>query len=402
MRYRLDFEQITEGLAKRLKRDLIDYEPNLPGFVRGTMDDQLDLYLVVSPDDYEQLAHEILFHVVNRGRAAVFVTPRGYVKNILSTQALFSSGNLLYAVPIHQLAEGRPSVLQGIENMTAVRGMEAEILQEQVDNDQHHIIDRVNSNPRYILTELNHMKLLRENKEIPRNEGTRLEKISESALSHLFPTYAGRGGEDDLFEELPDNLFWIHSLAQDPDIDEYETVLGVVDTKSGESANFASEDSDKHLEYMKRGRDAGVDPDKIAHIFVVLGITGDNEIDFFDRMKENYRDDEYMVVLTAEGFMTLMAAYLSCTVSRSVKLKTNTFQKAIYPLFNDDHFNDNDLDQYIRPLSQTVDKEEYQMKYQKRNKLLVISREVVIKHLKDVAEGDSGIEFKMERYFNQE
>jgi hypothetical protein len=239
------------------------------------------------------------------------------------------------------------------------------------------------------------MRLLRLAGELPQSSGTRLEKVAESVFSHLFVTNRGSGGEDDRGSNLPDSLFLISKNA----IPEgYESVLGIVDTKSGKDASFGSEPVEgKHDEYLNRARRESVGADLRAHIFVVLGFDGQKEFDFFDEMASNYKEGEYMIIFTDEALSMIMSAYLSHTLSNELKLVHGNFNAVIYPFFSPEQFRDADLGEIIREVGQKP--EEYRRRYQERNNLIIVTSEVVRKRIRDCCESPGDAEGLLNSYF---
>jgi hypothetical protein len=393
--YSLQLEKILEVFAESIDRSLASFdESHLPRYISGELDDSTNLYLIVSPAEYEATVNKICMETLQEESPALLITPEKSIKDLLEIQALFSSGNLIYSVPLTEVSNSEE--IQGsLERMDAIQEMEQQILREQ--GGEHSVVYRVNSNPRYILTELNHMRLLRLAKELPQHSGTRLEKVAESAFSHLFVTYPESGGEDDRGSNLPDILFYVSESVLP---DGYEPILGVVDAKSGKDAKFGSEPVEgKHTEYLKRARRQSVSPDQIAHTFVVLDFDGQQEIDFYDEMSEKYTENEYMIVVTAEALSLIMAAYLSHTVSNELELVKGNFQSMIYPFFHQDSFIEAGLSEITRSVGQNPD--EYKRRYQERPGLMIITQEVVEERIQEFVESPNDVQRILESYFHQ-
>ena len=391
--YGIQFRNILEAVAEDIG-DSLQYfdDSNLPRHVTGGLENGCNLFLVVSPADYEKAINEICVESLSEGIPAILITPENSIKDLLEIKSLFSAGNMIYTVPFTMLSESE-EIASSLSTIKDIQELERKILEEQ--KGEHPVIYRVNSNPRYILTELNHMRMLRLAKELPRHSGDRLEKVGESAFSHLFVTYPETGGEDNRGSNLPDILFYISNTALP---DGYEPILGIVDTKSGKDASFGSEPIEgKHTEYLRRGRRESVSAETLAHVFVILDFDGQQEIDFYDEMEQHYEEDECMVIVTAEALSLMLAAYLAHTVSNELKLVHGNFQTVIYPFFNHESFMNAGLSNITRNVGR--DQSGYDTNYQERNGLLIITEEVVKRRIENCVESPNEVENILERYF---
>lgn len=389
----VDFESLLQGIVEHLQFDLDHIQlENLPKFAEVMTEEDFRIFLILSPHDYRATINEILVQTLIEDSPALIITPDDSIEDILEIQALFATGNLVYTVQFTSL-KNEEEILQSLETIQDIREFEEEFVHSL--EDVHPVVNRVNSNPRYILTELNHMRLLRISGELPNYSGTRLEKIAESVLSHIFVTLPDRGGEDDRGGNYPDYLFYI-SDRQIPN--QNDSILGIVDTKSGADAALSSEAIEgKHLEYLERGRRQAIDSDLIAHCFVILDFEGHQEISFYDDMEEYYKNNEYLIIFTADALATMMSAYLAYTVSNELSLREGDFQTAVYPLFHKELFADLELYQNVREVDQ--DREAYTEKYLSRPGLLVVTRDVVLDRLRSEVENPGEIERKLESYF---
>ncbi|RDZ89102.1 hypothetical protein DEQ92_23060, partial [Haloferax sp. Atlit-6N] len=120
--------------------------------------------------------------------------------------------------------------------------------------------------------------------------------------------------------------------APDPD-NKYSTVGGIVDTKSGDEANFGDEETEgKHTEYLSRAR-RHLDTEYLSHIFVVNEIDGQQEIAFFDKMADSYNSNENMVVWYVDALAMLLEVALTVNLRNELQLVGGDFQKLFYPFF---------------------------------------------------------------------
>ena len=395
MYYDLSFENIVREVGDIVEREIVTYDDSsLPRYVKAETASEINIYLVVNPSEFENTINEVCVDTLAEEFPALLIAPDKNIKEMLEQKALFSSSNIIYSTPFSLLTEAQ-EVKDSLAAIEDIRGVERKFLDDL--EDEEGIVRRVNSNPRYILTELNHMRLLRLAKELPRSSGTRLEKVAESAFGHLFATQIERGGEDDRGDNVPDSVFYIsgENLPEG-----YDSVLGVADAKSGGDAGFGDEPADgKHDEYVKEARAQSVAGDKIAHTFVVLDFDGHQDIDFYDRMNEVYNEDEYLVIFTAEALAMVLSAYLSHTVSNELSLVRGSFQSVVYSLFDRDRFNSDELG--LGDITRGVgrNQEDYDENYKQRPGLMIVTPEVVKKLFEQYAESSKEIENIFENYY---
>jgi hypothetical protein len=390
----IEFERLLEKVSEHLGYEIesIDTDPQ-PRYIIGHTRHDFEIYLIISPSDYEKTVNEICMKTLIEDRPALLITPEDTIDTLLEIQSLFAAGNLIYTTPFTMLAE-REEIRHSMVTIDQIQDVEQQVLRENIE-EQHPVVYRVNSNPRYILTELNQMRLLRLAGELPQSSGTRLEKIGESTFSHLFAAHPEAGGEDDRGSNLPDSVFYISDQTLPSS---YDSVLGIVDTKSGDDAGFGSEPIEgKHDEYLERGRRQAVPADLHAHIFVILGFDGQQELSFYDGMKDYYQDNEYMVIFTAEALALVMSAYLSHTVANELTLIDGNFRTAIYPFFHRNKFREAGLASITRDVGRKQEK--YDQKYMQREGLLIVFRDVVKQRLQDCMESPGEIENLLSTYY---
>lgn len=393
--YDLSFENIVREVGDIVEREIVAYDDSsLPRYVKAETASDINIYLVVNPSEFDNTINEVCVDTLAEESPALLIASDKNIKEMLEQKALFSSSNMIYSTPFSLLAESQ-EVKDSLAAIEDIRGVERKFLDDL--EDEEGIVNRVNSNPRYILTELNHMRLLRLAKELPRSSGTRLEKVAESAFGHLFVTQIERGGEDDRGDNVPDSVFYIsgENLPEG-----YDSILGVADAKSGGEAGFGDEPVDgKHDEYVKEARAQSVAGDKIAHTFVVLDFDGHQDIDFYDRMDEVYNENEYLVIFTAEALAMVLSAYLSHTVSNELSLVRGSFQSVVYSMFDPDRFNSDELG--LGDITRGVgrDQEDYDEKYKQRPGMMIVTPEVVKKLFKQYAESSKEIENIFENYY---
>jgi len=401
IRYVPSFDRLLRNIATELDIEVTSIDDNhLPRYVVGETSRDFVLYMVYAPRHYEDTIKDIYEDAIERGQPSILITPRNTISEIVELQFLFSVGHLVQAVPFQKIGESE-LLADYLDTAEQIEQLDENVMAERFGDDVDELRKRVKANPKYILSILSNIRMLRENGEIGPGSGELLENTAEAVFMHLFPTQPERGGEADSGENLPDNVFYIWEEGS-YDLIDFEPILGLVDTKSGKDANFAKEPvSGKHDGYVKSARKLSFKHGSVAHIFLVLDIDGQQEIKFNDRMRSDYEENMYMVVLTLDALITVFAAYLSSVVSNELKLNAASFSKAIYPLLHRDTFNSEEF-QHLRRIFREVGQtpEEYQMKLVERPDLLVINNDVVIEHLSTLIEGSAEVEDILSRYFH--
>ncbi|WP_254810778.1 hypothetical protein [Natronosalvus amylolyticus] len=400
LRYAPDLNQVLATVADDLNLTLTSFDgQSLPRFAQAETAHGTLLYLIYAPRNYCDTVKQIYEDAIERGQPALLITPQDEITDIVELQFLFSVGHLVQAVPFSKL--DNPALLkQTLRTAEEVENLGQDIIEQRFGASQDTLRERANTNPRYILSVLSNIRMLRENGEIKPGSGDLLEQTAEAVFMHLFPTQPDRGGEADSGQNLPDNVFYLWEQGSYKHTD-YEPVLGVVDTKSGKTANFAKEKaSGKHDNYLDLARKHSFQHGSVAHIFVVLDINGRQEIKYFDRIKEEYAENMYMVVLTLDALTTIFAAYLSSVISNELKLGSTSFTRAIYPFFHRDTFNadqNTDLRRQFRIVGRS--QEGYQINLLERPDLLVINQDTVITHFRNIIDRDAEIKEILGRYF---
>jgi len=400
IRYLPSFHRVLQDIAGKLKTDLITTDDsNLPRYVIGETSRDLLVYLVYSPRHYEDTVKDIYEDAIERGNPSILITPKDTISDIVELQFLFSTGHLVQAVPLKKIDESG-LLSDYADTALQVEQLDENVMRRRFGEDVKELRKQVKANPKYILSILSNIRMLRENGEIGRGSGELLENTAEAVFMHLFPTQPERGGEADSGANLPDNVFYLWEEGSYGHID-YEPILGLVDTKSGQEANFGQEKvRGKHDDYVEGARKISFKHGSVGHIFLVLDIDGQQEIKFYDRMQDDYEENMYMIVLTLDALITIFSAYLSSVVSNELKLNAASFNRAIYPLFHRDTYNSEPFEHLRRVFREVGQQpEEYRMKLLERPGLMVINRDVVIEHFNTLIEGPTELEEILNRYF---
>lgn len=394
------FTQLLDAIAEDLGIEIATVDgSNLPRYLVAETSRDVLIYLVYAPRHYRDTVKDIYEDAIENGKPSLLITPRTTISDIVELQFLFSVGHLVQAVPFQKIHESE--ILSNyIDTAEKIESLDEDVMLKRFGADVDELRERVNRNPKYILSILSNIRMLRENGEIGPGSGKLLENTAEAVFMHLFPTQPERGGETDSGENLPDNVFYLWEEGS-YDQTEYEPILGIVDTKSGADANFSQEKvRGKHDNYLNAARKLSFRHGSIAHIFVVFDIDGQQEIKYFDRMKSEYDGNMYMLVLTLDALHTIFGAYLSSVVSNELKLHATSFTRAIYPLFHRDTFNSQEYKKPRRVFRDVGQKPEaYKQDILERPDLMVINNDVVMKHFERLLDDTGELEEILNRYF---
>jgi len=399
----LQWNSVMQRVASAIGRDLEHIEPqSLPSSVHGVTKDGLRISIIGGRNPKKE-ATSVYIHALRENQPTLLLVPDEEVDSYLEMQSLFTTGSLVYTAPLSMLGSDSEYLEGPVETMEQIQALERDIARN-LDEESHKVVERIHSNPRYMLTELNHMRLLRANKELPQSSGTRLEEVGHAALSTLTPTYPDAGGEDDRGDELPDLVFKITDIAPDPD-DKYTSVGGIVDAKSGDEADFGSEETEgKHTEYLSRAR-RHLDVEYISHVFIVNEIDGKKDIEFFDKMDEYYKPNENLVIWYVDALAMLLEMALTANLRNELQLIGGDFQKVFYPFFVTEAFKQTSVSGITRAVGQQVEdglgkvQKDYNEKYSQRPRLHVITTDVVKERIRTFAASQGEVENDLAEYF---
>ncbi|QRV17442.1 hypothetical protein JMJ58_21030 (plasmid) [Haloterrigena salifodinae] len=270
--------------------------------------------------------------------------------------------------------------------------------------DETDLYQDLNQNPRQIIGELDYTRVFRET-EYSGLIGERLEKVCEAGFASMdFILDFEFGGKDQPHKNIGDIAFLIPPREG---FKHGDHILGVVDTKSSSETDLKKERiKNKHIEYLRQAREFRHDA-HIAHIFVVFSMKGlaANEIDWYDAIEREYRDplDATMVVLYADALAQMIDAHVSVGQRNELNLAVGDITDTIRPFFNYRAFRDS-LDSEIRTMTRVADEDpsegeqSYQEEYLQRERVLVVTRDMVDQRLRNVVENYDEIEHRLSRY----
>jgi len=343
----------------------------------------LFLFLPTKLEDNQLL---LVFHeILHGGRHVLCVAKDVVLSNALSLLSLISSGSMIYITPISQINE--EDITKWLEKTVKIRNFENNILDRIDDEKLRNLIISVNTNPKYALTLLMHLKTL---KKIEKKyfDWELLENLVSTVFRQLYSSDVSFGGGRDRGKRLPDNVFLVRDREGKP------IVLGLVDCKSSERADFDKELTEKHVSYLERANKIDfLRPVDKALIFVTFDVKGNSVIRFYNRLENELKEREYIVILPVDTLNLILELYLNVIIRGELKLKDveDTLENTLARLFTLE---------YLRELKQ---------KYKETNeeilayeKIFRINQGDVIKELEKKASSVSSVETILKMYKERE
>lgn len=394
-KYRLDTEVIFNEIC-----DTIDVEPTavtespLPGYVLAETNLDLRVALVCDTTYYDSTLDDLFSDSVKNQRINVVFTPMELEGDTWDRAVNYPLGSLAPPFPLKMLAKPEP-VLDIIQSAMYTQQRSNDALSMQgMDGD---LFELLNQNPRLIQSELAFTRMFRETS-YSRRVGDRLEKVTKAALMTmdmpLLPTFGGRLGENETD---------IASRISEPSRLRGKPILALLDTKSNSEAKIGEEGiAKKHANYLRQANAPTFDNYHIAHVFVVYAMEGltANEIQWYDAIQremedeDGYSGDTTMVVLFAGALTQMVDAHLSLAQRNQINLSVEDLGDSFQPFFNYRLFKEH-VPLEVREMTRKDDAipnedeedgppkdvAEYISEYRSREQLLVVTPEMVHRHL---------------------
>lgn len=264
----------------------------------------------------------------------------------------------------------------------------------------------MSDNPLHVAAQLHYLRVLRENGELDNFDGTGLfERVCKAAFAMMFTVYRGEGGQQSLFEDVPDKVYKIdgnEDRGRDP-------IIGVTDAKSADKAEFSSEGiEDKHSPYLERvyqHADGIYSGFRVAHTFVVFDITGHQEIDFYREMRDKVYEkkslETTMVVWKADALAYAYGLYLMADVANEITLSIKSFTEALWPFFDSPRFKEPDMADLRKMDRRAWKQEEYDPKYAQCEDLIVVTLDMVQTRFEELIQDEQQVdtEYILKPYF---
>lgn len=402
-RYQLRLEPVLTDIC-----EILGYVPKqigtkpLPNYGYATLEDDIRVALICDMSSYEGSLDELFVDALKNQKVNTVLTPEKLEGRTREIVAKYPVGNLAPVIPLSMLS--KPDPVRNMIESAKLSQKRSEFMLKASGLAETDLYRNLNQNPRQIIGELDYTRVFRET-EYSGLIGERLEKVCKAGFASIdFTLDFEFGGKDQPHKNIGDIAFIVSPKEE---LKHGDRILGIVDTKSGSDTNLKKERiKNKHIEYLRQAREFRHDA-HIAHIFVVFSMKGlaANEIDWYDAIEREYRGplDATMVVLYADALAQMIDAHVSVAQRNELNLAVGNITDAIRPFFNYRSFRDS-LDSEIRTMTRVDDEDssegerKYRDEYFQRERLLVVTRDMVDQRLQNVVENYDEIVHRLSRY----
>lgn len=319
IRDRKFFDVSYEGIVKKYL-DALDTEEisieKVEDHVKGSfVIDGLTMDFLFIPVEMRELdLLSVLYStlsVLGTSRVLIIVNDRNFEK-ILNMSVPLVLGSIALVVPLSHF--NTEEIKKWIYTYSEILKMEEAIMEKVRSEELSKLIVSVNTNPKYALTLLAHLKMLKAMKAKEFN-WKMLENVVASVIRYMYASDISLGGHRDLGKDLPDSIFYVIK-GGNPEI------LGLIDCKSSQIADISRELTEKHLNYLERARKVGfLKRIKKVLVFVVFDVKGNSAIKFYERMERHLEDSEYILILPVETLMLIVEIYLNWAIKSELQLR---------------------------------------------------------------------------------
>lgn len=393
-RYRLLGDTVLKDVCSEIGVNPIKLSNQYPEYVIADTDDAVRVALVCDGANYENILDDLFVDAIKSHRVNALLIPDAFDGDAYEVAKKYPLGPVAPTFPLSMLTnsgaitntiEGSKMSLERSEDALSEGGWE--------DTDLHQNLEQ---NPRLIESELYYCRIFRETQYSGRL-GNRLEEVCKAAFASMdFSLDPQFGGTSDLFENVTDIAFLTPKSTRLKE--DGGQIFGITDTKSGSETHLGTEDiAQKHANYLRQASHPFFENNHIAHIFVVFSMKGleSNEIDWYDAIEKKYRgeNDATMVVLYADALAQMVNAHFSMAQRNEINTSIGNITDAFRPFFNYHLFKRN-LDPDVRQMTRvdgnklSEDEEDYQREYYSRERLLVVTKEMVNARYYNVVEND--------------
>jgi hypothetical protein len=394
VRYRLVDERVLDDVCCWLGLDCVNVS-TAPKYAIGETDQEVRVALVCRGANYEGVLDELFVDALKNHRVNAILIPDAFEGTAYDVAMKYPLGQLAPTFPLSMLSN--PDAVRETVESARISLERSEYALEQGGWDTEDLHRNLEQNPRLIESELSYCRVFRETQYSGRL-GDRLEEVCKAAFASMdFGLDPEAGGADDLFENVTDLAFLIPPSTQLKE--DGGRIFGIADTKSASETHLGTEAiAKKHANYLRQASHPYFDNTHVAHIFVVFSMKGlqSNEIAWYDAIEKKYRgeNDATMVVLYADALAQMVNFHLS--MAQRNELNTSIgggVTDAFRPFFNFRLFK-RLLSSEIREMTRvdgesvTEDEEEYRREYFGRERLLVVTKEMVDARFREVLEND--------------
>lgn len=393
--YKLLGSRVLEDACDTIRLTPTNIERNYPGYVIAETERDLRIALVCDGANFERILDGLFVDALKNHRVNVLLIPDEFDGDAYETAMKYPLGPLAPTFPVSMLAN--PEAVADTIESSRLSLERAEYALEEGGWEDGDLQRNLEQNPRLIESELSYCRVFRETRYSGRL-GDRLEEVCKAAFSVMdFGLDPAFGGTNDLFENVTDIAFLMPKSTRLKE--DGGRILGITDTKSASETHLGTEDiAKKHANYLRQASAPVFDGVHIAHIFVVFSMKGleSNEIDWYDAIEREYRgeNDASMVVLYADALAQMVNAHLSMAQRNELNTSIGGGITDAFRLFFNYRLFKRQLGSEIRKMTRvdsdflSDDEADYQREYFGRERLLVVTKEMVDARFYEVTDDD--------------
>jgi len=407
--YQLNPDSVLRDIAAELGfGNSVDSVAQNPEYAVTSVTNYIRIALLLRPRRHEKVVDELFADSVKNGRVNALFTSSDFEDVRWGSVLRKPLAGAAPVFPLRLLPNSADEIQRQLTSASEAR-QRNELTLPSGDTD---LIRNLNQNPRATQFELEYAPLFRAS-DTPDSTrlGDRFEDVCTTAFGLIgFPTDSDELGTNNRGQNLSDILFTVANDSRYPKNHGGGKILGIVDAKSNAKADIGGEQIvEKHAEYLQQANTDAFDEHHIAHVFVVLSMKGyeSNEVNWYDAIEANFHgenvDDITMVVLYADALSHMLDIQISATQRNEASLAVGDIDDVFRPFFNYRAFK-RGLDEDIRDITRVDDRDPnayekgYRDEYHKRERLLVITREMVDKHYRRTIEDHNMIGGLLSRY----
>ncbi|MCD6155259.1 MAG: hypothetical protein J7J22_05790 [Candidatus Verstraetearchaeota archaeon] len=369
-------------------------------------DDFTIIFLLTSikkPKDY----FKILYPLIKEKVPVILIGPKAMIPHLLDILEALPLGNLLYPLPFNYLSTEsvKKNLEEWVDSIKDIHKLEQEILDQIKNEELKELMATVESNPRYLLSLLTHLKTLKilsvqDPQEFKREDIAKyMEYVTVLAFRYLTGVDVSIGGNRNIGKRVPDAIVFIRGSKSDS-----VSIIGIVDCKSSLEANFEKELTEKYIHYVNLIRGTFPLKVKIPLIFVLFGIESKKFLQFHNRvieylsMKYNGEFDFYTIIMPLEALTTMISSYLS-VILHEVDLSRNSLIALIREFFDEEYLKEikhTKTEKYVQWILPLVERDNIN-EFLQAPRLYILTSEMILDEIKSKIEESSNVKEILKR-----
>lgn len=330
--YHLHYLIIAEYLLNSLKFDriqLYDEDYYISGFFEWK-DHQFSFIFLPTIVKLDFLLSPFLEISKKRGNILCIITDKNF-EEILKLYSFVTFGKTIKIVPISIF--NSEEVHYWLDYSTEIKRIE-DIIITDLKKERRELVISVNTNPKYVLTLLEHLKTLKQMKK-GKFDYRQLEDMISVVIQQFYASDPTFGGGQSIGKSLPDNIFIVTNKNGDPKI------FGLIDCKSSEIADPNRELTEKYLNYIKIVRKEVSRSLKVSMIFLVFNFKTNYILKFYDRIEGSLKDLDYIIIFPVDTLIIILEIYLNFIIQGEFRRKGyyDNFEYFLRKIFNNNYLN---------------------------------------------------------------